>query len=441
MRNFLLISFCCIFTFNVLGQKQQTIESVDSLTYQQFFNKEYTSLQKTAKEALKAGLDFYFLRTRLAISYYNQKNYESALPHFKKAQQIFPLDTLIQEYYYFTLLFTGREEDAYDLAKHFSKPMQEKIGYKKKSIFSKSEISLTYGLSNNLNISRFDSLDIKDTNIYAEGTFQGGSTLASIVFKTRVTPRFNLTAGFSYYENQSMGKIQTYDSTAVQTFWNQPYQINLALDYLFHSGLQVGGAFGTYYESSNYYSAEYDSIAYTFNYNYNQKVNKPFTASLYLTYRWNRFEFFASGGIGNLASKKQQQVELGIVFYPLGNQHFYTITSGTLLFNDAKRNFIIHQKIGGKIYKFIWYELSGSYGNFHNYMGAGGFSTYNTLDPVLFSSYVSVRFYLSHFVIIPSYSFQIRENNYYTVDPLLNVNTLTNRYSHHILTLTAKWNF
>ena len=441
MRNFLLISLVLILFQNNQVQAQQTIGSVDTLTYQQFFSKDYKGLQKTAKNALQSGIDFYFLRTRLAISYYDQKNYESSLPHFKKAQEIYPLDTIIQEYYYYALLFTGRSEDAYDLAKGFSKSMQQKVGYKKQPIFGKNEISVTFGIGGNSNIAKFDSLDIKDTNIYAEGTFQGRTVLSSFIIKTQFTPRFNLTTGFSYFENQSMGRIQTYDSTAVKTFWNNPNQINIALDYLFPNGLRVGGSYGVYHESSNYFSAEYDTTSYTFNYNYNQKVNNPYTASLFLSFRWDRFEFFASGSIGNLASQKQKQGEIGIVYYPFGNSNFYSVTTGTILFNDSVGKFIIHQKLGGKAYKFIWYELSGSYGNFQNYMGAGGFATYNTFDPIRFSSNINLKFYFKDVVFIPSYSFQIRENNYYSVDKNSNINTLTNQYYHHIFTFTARWNF
>lgn len=440
MRNFLLISFGLILFLNTQAQAQQTIGSVDTLTYQQFFSKDYNGLQKTAKQAIKSGIDFYFLRTRLAISYYNQKNYESSLPHFQKAQEIYPLDTIIQEYYYYALLFTGRNEDAYDLAKGFSKSMQQKVGYKKQPIFGKNEISVTFGIAGNNNIARFDSLDIKDTNIYAEGTFQGRTVLSSFIIKSQFTPRFNLTTGFSYFENQSMGKIQTYDSTAVKTFWNNPYQINIAMDYLFPCGLRVGGSYGVYHESSNYFSAQYDTSTYTFTYNYNQKVNNPYSASLFLSYRWNRFEFFVSGAIGNLASLKQKQGELGIVYYPFGNSNFYSVTTGTILSNNSGKSFIIHQKLGGKAYQFIWYELSGSYGNFQNYIGAGGFTTYNTFDPIRFSSNINLKFYFKDFVIIPSYSFQIRKNNYYTVYNNI-INTLTNQYYHHIFSITAKWNF
>lgn len=425
----------------VQAQNQQTIESVDSITYIQFFNQDYSSLQKTVKNAIDAGIDFYYLRTRLAISYYNQKNFESALPHFQNAQEIFPIDTIIQEYFYYTLLFTGREEDAYDLAQNFSESMQYKIGFKKRRFFRKNEIVLAFGLANNNNISKYKTLDIKGTHNFAEGTFQGLSKFTSIAVKTNLFPRFNLTTGLSYYENKSMGKIQTFDSTAIKTFWNNPYQFNVALDYLFPSGFKIGGTYGTYYESSNFYSAEFDSSLHIPIYRDNQKVNKPYTASIFSTYRWNRFELFVSGSMGNLAYRKQKQGELGLVFYPFGNQNFYTVTSGTILKNNSMSSFIIHQKVGIKATKSLWCELSASYGNLQNYIGAGGFLTYNTFDRALFLSYLRLRFFVSHFEITPSYGLQIRENNYYIGNNLFNLNTITNKYLHHTLTVTIKWNF
>lgn len=442
MRSFTIILIIFSTIVGLHAQTTQTIGSVDTLTYQQFFNKEYKALQKTGKEAIKGGIDFYFLRTRLGISYYEQQNYESALPHFKKAQQIYPNDPIIQEYYYYTLLYTGRNEDAYDLAKKFPKNIQESVGFKKHSIaLINEELSITGGFSSNNNIATFDSLDIKDTNIYAEGTFQGGAKLASIILKNRITPRLTLTTGFSYFETKSMGKVQTYDSTAIQSFINNPYQLNFAIGYLFPFGLKVGGAFGLYHEASNYYNAVYNDTNFTFTYNENPRIENPYSASIFATYRWNRFEFFATGSMGNLASVNQKQGEIGVAYYPFGNQNFYSVTSGTMIQNDTTQAFIVHQKIGGKAYKSFWYELSASYGNFRNYIGASGFSTYNTVDPVIFASNINIKWYIKNLVIIPSYGFQIRESKYYTVDNLFNVNTLTNKYYNHLITLTAKWIF
>lgn len=443
MRNSILLIILFTSLFTAQAQIQKTVGAIDTLTYQQFFNKDYKALQKTGKEAIKEGIDFYFLRTRLGISYYNQQNYESAIPHFKVAQQIFPIDTLIQEYYYYSLIFTGRAEDAYDLAKGFTKSMQQKVGFKKYNFIQQfnDEIAITIGISGNNNIAKYDSLDIKDTNIYAEGTFQGGATLASLIWKTKLTPRSSLTAGFSYFENRSMGKVLTYDSSAIKTFWNQPYQLNLAFDYLFPMGLKVGGAFGLYHEASNYYNAVYNDTNFTFTYNENPRIENPYTASIFATYRWNRFEFFATGSMGNLASKTQKQGELGIAYYPFGNQNFYSVTSGTMIQNDTTQAFIVHQKLGGKAFKNIWYEVSASYGDFRNYIGSSGFATYNTFDPILFVSNISIRWYFKNIVIIPSYGFQIRESKYYTVDNGFNVNTITNKYNNHLITLTAKWTF
>lgn len=425
------------------AQNINSVGFIDTLTYQQFIKKDYKALQKTGKEALKNGIDFYFLRTRLGISFYNQKNYESSLPHFKKAYQQFPIDTIIQEYYYYALIFTGRKEDAYDLARDFPNSMQQKVGFKKYHFIQcgEDELAVTIGFSENNNIGKYDSLDIKDTNLYAEGTFQGGTTIASIILKKKIIHRSSIITGFSYFETHALGKVDTFDSTATQSFVNNPYQINIAIDYLFPIGIKVGGAFGVYHEASNYLNATWNTTTFSFDYNKNPRIKNQFSASIFATYRWNRFELFMTGSLGNLASVRQTQGELGLAYYPFGNQNFYGVTSGTLLRNDSTQAFIIHQKLGGKAYKNFWYEVSASYGNFRNYMGASGFSTYNTVDPVLFNSNISIRWYYKNLVLIPSYGFQIRENKYYTVDNQLNVNTLTNKYNNHLITLTAKWIF
>jgi hypothetical protein len=62
----LLLSLCSI------NAQQLTQEQVDSETYASFINKEYKTTIKIGKQSIKAGVDFYYLRYRMGVSYYEK---------------------------------------------------------------------------------------------------------------------------------------------------------------------------------------------------------------------------------------------------------------------------------------------------------------------------------------------------------------------------------
>jgi tetratricopeptide (TPR) repeat protein len=175
--------------------QELTYKSVDSITYNQFVTHQYSQLLTTGKAALVQHIDFYYLRMRLGIAYYEKENYENALPHFRKANAMNPMDTITQEYLYYTYLFSGREEEANLFADKFSFAMQNKIHYKKKSI---DMIAIGTGFSLTNNISDNQNKNIVGTeNIYGQAMYQGGISygnfyLQHTLFNHRKFPDFQV---------------------------------------------------------------------------------------------------------------------------------------------------------------------------------------------------------------------------------------------------------
>ena len=68
-----------------LSQTSKEIEIADIKTYQNFIDGDWDLLIQEGNQALKQGLDFYYLRYRLGVAYYMKKNYIKALKHFEQA--------------------------------------------------------------------------------------------------------------------------------------------------------------------------------------------------------------------------------------------------------------------------------------------------------------------------------------------------------------------
>lgn len=444
MQRCIILLICLLFTKTSFSQNILTYQSADSITYAQFVSKDYKALHHTTKQALKNGIDFYLLRMRMGISYYEKNNYEAALPHFKKANNMNPADTLAQEYLYYNLLFTNRTEDAYDLASTFSESLQQKINFVK---FSAKDIASTFhsvsfsggaGINNNIAA----NTDIQyPANLYVEKTLQGESYLGNISLENRITNRLRGYNNFSYFNVQSVGIIHSALNDTLKSYSNNSYQYNLGMSYRFKNQFLVGGTFGYFKEKSNYFSASLDVENFEVRYSDNAFEHNAYSGNLYSFYRFAKFEVGLSASIANLSDSMQYQGEATFAFYPLGNQNLYSVSSAAFLQNGSKQNLIFKQQIGGRLTKWLWAEVHASHGNNQNYLPSNGFIAYNTVDPIQFTAGANLIFKIGKLNIIPAYIMQQRESTFLQSNINQQTSLLTNNYFNHLLTTTIKWNF
>ena len=115
---------------------------VDAQTYALWQKGEWRSIISLGKQALKNDIDFYYLRVRMGIAYYERKNYHMAIHHFEKAYAISQQEAYLKEYLYYSYLFAGRDFEASILLSSFPPSLQGKIGKGDDSFID--EVSLFY---------------------------------------------------------------------------------------------------------------------------------------------------------------------------------------------------------------------------------------------------------------------------------------------------------
>lgn len=123
-RAFKLICLCCLLLFSVSGFAQDTLnsESVDIQSYQLWQQQKWKELEAFGKKALKAGFDSYYLRMRLGIAYFSDKNYVKAQKQFEKAAALNASDDALS-YIYYCYIYTERYDEARWISKSFSKEL------------------------------------------------------------------------------------------------------------------------------------------------------------------------------------------------------------------------------------------------------------------------------------------------------------------------------
>ncbi len=121
--------FIIMFSLSAIVFSQKT--DYNSLTLDFFQKEDWSNLIPIAEEAFEKNATSYEIDYRLAIAYYNIKNYFDSAEQFeyiiKKHQT---KNEVILEYLYYSYLFAGRHQDALLISQDFPFHIQEKTGVK-----------------------------------------------------------------------------------------------------------------------------------------------------------------------------------------------------------------------------------------------------------------------------------------------------------------------
>ena len=111
----------CSFTIKSQDTINSTVVEKDTYTY--YLQRDWSNLITLANKALKQNIDYYYLRVRLGIAYYNQKKYANAILHFQEARKQNSAEKLSLEYLYYALLKMERYDEAEYLTKQFDEEL------------------------------------------------------------------------------------------------------------------------------------------------------------------------------------------------------------------------------------------------------------------------------------------------------------------------------
>ena len=130
---FTIILFLALNSSLSFAQDSLTSETIDQKSLRLYNDKNWEELIKFGKQAINEGTDYFYLRMRIGIAYYEKKNYNIAEVHFKKALQFNSTDELALEYLYYSYYFVGKYEEARIISKNFSEELAQKTGVIKQS--------------------------------------------------------------------------------------------------------------------------------------------------------------------------------------------------------------------------------------------------------------------------------------------------------------------
>ena len=459
MRYLILVMLIC--STKSFAQNTISYASADSASYVEYLRNDFKAIKETGKKALKEGIDFYDFRMRLAILGYNAKNYEYAVQHFEVAYGMNPGNEVVQEYLYYTYLYSGRTENANALASSLSSDFQKKVGFVKKKLDSIILSGGTY-LNSNVKVGQDRQL-LGAPNVSGNLTSNGITNGGGLVVENTFGNRFHFYNKVAGYQTKVFTKYEvTYkdfidlttnrDIRSEKSYSNLQYQYNSGLAYQCKNGLLIGigGAFfqtnTTSFWSTAAVSSDLTKLVFvdtTKSVNYSNYLGS-FSVGKRMKYIFPQL----TGTYSNLYGTNQYQGEVSVSYFPLGNMKLFGNTSFAYIDNNKVAQNVISQKIGYVVSKNIWLEAKYSTGNHMNYMSSLGFTSFNTPDAVKQNIGLDVHFLLKKLEIIVSYGQQTREGSFtqYTKsgtypNDVYTPKTTKYTYSNNNITTTIKWNF
>lgn len=418
--------------------------SVDKKTYDLFMKSNWEELRETGTAAIDGGIDFYFLRMRLGISYYEDKNYMSAVPHFEKAVTFNPKDSTGLEYLYYSYLFSGQEAEANILAKKLSAQLKRKVHYKAPEFFKGAYSEGGYSFNqdyNSKNRGAKGNQDLSGTqNVFKDETYINLSLFHSIGERVSVFQGYNniVVNSTRQFEDVTNGRNE-YKNSVKQN----EYYLNLG----FYLGRGFNLTTALHYLNVKVEDYEPPTIANPLFTSYTLTSNE-LAASFSLSKRLGHTELGLTSVFSNFNSGKQNQNTFSFIWYPLGNLDFYNISNFALHNNksndssDAIARFIFDEKIGFKIASKLWMEAVFTTGPIFNYSEGNAFIIYNNVDKIKYKAGFNLISPISDNVELSfRYLFLSQEYDIIKTNATGTSTTTTNNLLIHKLIGGIKWTF
>ena len=436
MKRTLLNLFFILTVLNLFAQENFNVPSADKKTYNLYMAKDWKGLINTGKKSLKNGIDFYYLQMRMGIAYFELNKYAQAVKYFENVYSKTPDDEMIQEYLYYSYLFSGRFDDARLLGAYFNRKLKEKLNIESEYPFIRAVYFSTIQYINE---------DYKE-NLSLEENLKQKTTLNeswyNISFEHVAGKRLTFFHGYSHLKITN--NIRDIDPDFPPEFIENINQNEYYFSAKYHAskGLNISGGFhyiNTSYFAPNPLETWGRRQTNTALYYYSENA---FAGSLNLSKSFSIFNTSFETSISDLNNKLQIQPSLSIRIYPFGNNNFYSETKGIYLSEKDGTLFNYHpvfkQSFGIRFLKYSFISPSITYGNLQNFTQYNTFLTNNDLDKITlrFENYLNIGLAKGRFNMFISYQYNNKENTF-------EVNTVekTKRYVNQTITGGIKWYF
>ncbi|MCZ4696058.1 hypothetical protein DWB61_15180 [Ancylomarina euxinus] len=420
----------------VHAQKTLSVSKVNMETYALYQKQEWKQLIMVGENSIKQGIDFYLLRLRMGIAYYELEKYRKSAVLFKDLYRQNPEDASVKEYLYFSYLLGGRSMDARRLQNDLAQSIRDKYDIDKIKLISGIYAETKYEFLDDYAI---DSDQIQQQTVrnqfhhYSVGlNHQLGKRTEILHAYSRVDLKNSIVSeGFHF--NEKVKQNQYYLKSSFQIDWGtelalaghwvqtkvKGYQLNA-------NGDGRNGAVGSALEIAPYAISQNSFVGYL---GLHQELSN-WKVNLGLLY-------------SNMDDLTRWQQEVSVHFYPQGNLKFYLLASFTNQLEEKLERGWLNRRYwkggaGFQLAKNTWAQVGYSFGDMFKHVENEGYSVFNGVNLIKNKKEISLYQYLvkGKLNLFLLYQNQKERNGYI-------INDKINRQDINVQSITGgiTWNF
>lgn len=422
-----------------------TFKYVDSTTYNLYLSADWKDLVKVGKNALKNGIDYYYLQMRIAYAYYALGKYRQAVRYYKNALGHNGFDPVANEYLYYAYKFGGRAHDALRQTRTLTASQKSNMGIHDSIHFVASGLNYAWA---GADASAVQDNIVSNTDLLNPGTQKATHAMhyASATFSHRLGTALVLTHTGSYlYKNEL-----SYVITSARTFLSEEQPVN-QYEYSLDGDIRIADGW-IIRPGFHYLNTSIPLYAET-SYGPGAGMNRTSVSELTIVDWVQKFQIayqssYADLGLSyvhhNFNDIETHQAGWHGTFYPLANLNLYLGLDAYVQFNafnnERTEQYFIRPLLGGKICNNLWLEVSGSPMEQFNFYDMRNNLAFNNLEKIARSleANVIVPIYRAGMQLFIGYRYRSVNSMFFPSQDILHPVNPQN-YQSHIITGGIKW--
>ena len=389
-----LIVFLLVVALGGSAKAQQvTYAEADSITYAQYISENWKDLKATGEQVLKQGIDFPYLRLRIAYANFMEGNYSAALTQYNQILKNDSFNETARLYSYWCNRNLNRDDEASYHASRLKDSLLVSSGAKPFGVLQ-AGIETSYKMPDDV---------LRNPGLYNR-----------LHVSNRLFMKLKLEQAVSYYMQQLRIRSTPNRGKGNSTLLNnQQLEYYGKISYPVSSSIILMGAY--HYLNNNFGGTIYQNHIGLGGLRY----SKPF------------YEFQADVNLSSITGVNVSQFNTAITVYPKGNFNLYTISRLSIQNQNAANQIIFTQVAGSKLAKLLWLEANVTVGKLNNYLDADAIYVYNSIDATLFKTGATAFVPLKSALLLHlNYGYEQKENAF----------ELTT-YNQHSITGGFTWKF
>lgn len=365
----------------------QHLQNADSLTYALYQQQQWDELIRVGTAAICGGVDHFYMQMRVGIAFYEKQNFRRAIPFFRQARHLNPIDEAATEYLYYSYLLSGRTADARVLLSQLTTAHRQKLGLQAPLVIDQIYIEAGPGVGATDDLRNHYQNRQHTDSIYNQVWYYNNLQYYHAGINFNVLPELQTYQGVS---------LISVDATQQVNYQRQPKPDfrHSAIQQEYYGNLQYAPFLGwkivpawhltrTSYEVRNFrYDGTLGLVSDTLSMTSHDNL-----FWLGISKELRIFSIELNGALASFDGSDAWQTGLFVNVYPLGNLKLYT-RSGLVALRDGQDadHLIFHQSVGTRVLPSLWLDVSATIGNLRGYTEQNAFVLFNIPEDARFKT-------------------------------------------------------